>query len=192
MCACVLKLCLTLCNPMHCSLIGFSVHGIAQAKILEWIAISSSRVSSQPRDWIHISFTGRWILYHCTTKEALRIDTNRQNPLASYVRFELKVIIECENQIYSKWPLASLTLIDHKDLLIQFVYNTSLWEMDISWHFSKQRRSQSSAIAATSYDERWRNSACENPGNRPQNLRCISKEWFQWAQTLASSYTEMR
>ena len=34
MCACVLKLCLTLCNPMHCSLIGFSVHGIAQAKIL--------------------------------------------------------------------------------------------------------------------------------------------------------------
>ena len=133
---------------MHCSLISSSVHGISQAKILEWIAISSSRVFSQPRDWTHISFTGRWILYHCATWEALRTDTDRQNALASYVRFELKAIIEGENQIYSKWPLASLTLIDHKDLLIQFVYNTSLWEMDISWHISKQRRSQSSEIAA--------------------------------------------
>ena len=34
---------LTLSNPMDCSLPGFSVHGIIQAKILEWIAISSSR-----------------------------------------------------------------------------------------------------------------------------------------------------
>ena len=38
-----------LCNPMDCSPPGFSVHGIFQAKILEWVAISSSRGSSQPR-----------------------------------------------------------------------------------------------------------------------------------------------
>ena len=42
-----------LCNPMHTS--GFSVHGILQARILEWIAIPFSRVSSQPRDWICIA-----------------------------------------------------------------------------------------------------------------------------------------
>ena len=41
---------LTLCNPMDCGLPGSSVHGISQARILEWIAISSSRGSSPPRD----------------------------------------------------------------------------------------------------------------------------------------------
>ena len=48
-CVCV-QSCLTLCNPMDCSLPGSSVHGIFQARIVEWIAISSSRGSSQPRD----------------------------------------------------------------------------------------------------------------------------------------------
>ena len=42
--------CLTLCNPVDCSLPGSSVHGIPQARMLEWAAISSSRGSSQPRD----------------------------------------------------------------------------------------------------------------------------------------------
>ena len=127
-----------------------------------------------------------------TTWETLRIDTKRQNTLASYVRSELKVIIEGENQIYSKWPLVSLTLIDHKDLLIQFVYNTPLWEMDISWPISKQSRSRSSAIAATSHGEHRGNSGCGNPGPRPQHLTCTSKERPQRARTPASSYTEMR
>ena len=60
----VAKLCLTLCDPMDYSPPGYSVHGISQARILEWIAISSLRGSSQPRDWTHISCIGRWILYH--------------------------------------------------------------------------------------------------------------------------------
>ena len=40
--------CLTLCDPMDCSPPGSSVHGILQARLLEWVAISSSRGSSQP------------------------------------------------------------------------------------------------------------------------------------------------
>ena len=50
-----------------------SVHGIFQARILEWVAISSSRGSSQPRDWTCISCVsgiGRQILYHWTSGEA--------------------------------------------------------------------------------------------------------------------------
>ena len=47
--------CLTLCNPMDCSLPGSSVHGIFQARILEWIAISFSRGSSRPRDRTQVS-----------------------------------------------------------------------------------------------------------------------------------------
>ena len=45
-----LQLCLTFCNPMDCSLPGSSVHGILQARILEWVAIPFSGGSSQPRD----------------------------------------------------------------------------------------------------------------------------------------------
>ena len=51
----VTQSCPTLCNPMDCSLPGFSVHGIFQAKILEWGAISFSKRSAQPRDWTPVS-----------------------------------------------------------------------------------------------------------------------------------------
>ena len=47
--------CLTLCDPMHCSPPGFSVHGILQTRILEWVAISSSRESSRPRNQTLVS-----------------------------------------------------------------------------------------------------------------------------------------
>ena len=50
MCAKALQSCLTLCDPMDCSLPGSSVHGILQARILEWVAMSSSRGSSPLRD----------------------------------------------------------------------------------------------------------------------------------------------
>ena len=50
----VTQSCLTLCDPMDCSLPGSSVHGILQARILEWVGIPFSRGSSQPRDqtWV--------------------------------------------------------------------------------------------------------------------------------------------
>ena len=45
-----------LCNPMACSLPGSSVHGIFQARILEWVAISFSRGWSQPRNQTSVSY----------------------------------------------------------------------------------------------------------------------------------------
>ena len=72
-CMCsVTESCLTLFDPMDCSLPGSSVHGMLQARILALVAISSSRGSSQPRDQNYFfcaSCTGRWILYHCATWE---------------------------------------------------------------------------------------------------------------------------
>ena len=65
MCVCA-QSCLTLCDSIDHSPPGSSVHGILQARILEWVAISSSRGSSQPRDQTRISqvsYTGRWILH---------------------------------------------------------------------------------------------------------------------------------
>ena len=59
------QLCLTLCDPMDCGQPGSSVHGISQATILEWVAISLSRGSSRPRDRTRVSYVsciGRWVL----------------------------------------------------------------------------------------------------------------------------------
>ena len=58
---------------MDCSLPNSSVDGISQARKLEWVAISSSRGYSRPRDWTHVSCVsciGRWIPYHWATWEA--------------------------------------------------------------------------------------------------------------------------
>ena len=49
-CVLVTQSCLTLCDPTNCSLPGFSVREILQARILEWIAVPFSRGSSLPRD----------------------------------------------------------------------------------------------------------------------------------------------
>ena len=51
----VAQLCPTLCNPMDCSLPGFSAYGIFQARVLEWVAISFPRGSSRPRDRTRVS-----------------------------------------------------------------------------------------------------------------------------------------
>ena len=52
----VAQSCPTLCDPVDCSLPGFSIHGILQARILEWVTISFSRGSSRPRDRTCVSY----------------------------------------------------------------------------------------------------------------------------------------
>ena len=64
------QLCLTLCNPMDHSLPGSSVHGLLQAKILEWVAISFSRRSSQPRDQTQVSYIAGRFFTNWATREA--------------------------------------------------------------------------------------------------------------------------
>jgi len=66
-CAKSLQLCPTLCNPMDYSPPGSSVHGILQVRILEWLAIPSSRQSSWSRNQTCISYIsciGWWVLHH--------------------------------------------------------------------------------------------------------------------------------
>ena len=56
---------------MDCNPPGSSVRWVSQARMLEWVAISFSRGSSWPRDWIWVSCIGRQVLYHWVTMEAL-------------------------------------------------------------------------------------------------------------------------
>ena len=72
--------CLILCNPMDCSPPGSSVHGILQARILEWVAIPFSRGSSQPRDWTWVSCIAGGFFTVWATREAPEIpDKIRQH-----------------------------------------------------------------------------------------------------------------
>ena len=66
----VTKSCPSLCQPMDCSPPGSFVHGILQARILEWVAISFSRGYSWPRDQTWVSCIGMWVLYRWATREA--------------------------------------------------------------------------------------------------------------------------
>ena len=78
MCAQVAKSCLSLFGPVDCSPAGFFVYGIYQARILEWVAISFSRGSSQPRDWTHISCTaGGFFTNEPCRKPMARIDISK-------------------------------------------------------------------------------------------------------------------
>ena len=66
----------TLCNLLNCSPPGSSVHGILQAKIMEWLAISFSRGSSQARDRTQVSCIAGRCFTICTAREAQRIWEN--------------------------------------------------------------------------------------------------------------------
>ena len=73
-----------LCNPMDCSPPGSTVHGIFQARILEWVAISFSRVSSWPRDWTQVSCIVRRRFYRLSHQGSGHII------ILSEAHFELK------------------------------------------------------------------------------------------------------
>ena len=63
---------LTLWDPMDCSLPSSSVHGIFQATVLEWIAISFSRGFSWPRDWTRVSYIAGRCFTVLVTREATK------------------------------------------------------------------------------------------------------------------------
>ena len=67
-CCLAAKSCPT-CFHTHGCLSGSSIHGISQARILEWVATSFSRGSSQPTNWTWVSCPGRWTIYHNTRKK---------------------------------------------------------------------------------------------------------------------------
>ena len=80
---------MTLCDPMDCSPPGSSVNGILQARILEWVAVSSSRGPFWPRDWTQVSCTaGRFFT------NAKKLFTKKNSSFNSYniLPTELEII----------------------------------------------------------------------------------------------------
>ena len=107
------QLCPTLCNLLDCSLPGSSVHGILQAKILEWIAIPFSKESSSPRDRVQIScIPGRFLTIWATREAQSKniVAISKANNLCSCVVFcqvftmdgKTKPSIYCRELSYKK------------------------------------------------------------------------------------------
>ena len=75
----VTQLCLSLCDPMDSSPADSPVHGILQARVLEWVAILFSRGSSWPRDWTQVSCTAGGFFTVWATRKAQLIQRHSPN-----------------------------------------------------------------------------------------------------------------
>ena len=106
----VAQSCPTLCDSMDCSLSGSSVHGIFQARVLEWIAISFSRGFFQPRNWTRVSrIAGR-----CCTVWATSNPTHRHIPWGnqSWKRHMYSLFIAARYRIARTWKQPRCPLTD--------------------------------------------------------------------------------
>ena len=79
----VAQLCPTLCNPMDCSQTGSSVHGILQARILEWVAISFSRGSSWPKAQTQASYIAGRFFTIWATRESVTLEPNKRKSVTA-------------------------------------------------------------------------------------------------------------
>ena len=105
----------TLCVSMNCSLPGSSVHGLLQARILEWVAMPSSRVSSWLGDQTWFSYIARWAFYHRVTREALVWRTRTAENMS--------------------WILPHLVIGSFPHLVISFMLSTLLVSRDKYWNY---------------------------------------------------------
>ena len=88
-----LQWCQTLCNPVDCSPPGFSVHGVLQARILEWVIMPSSRGSSWSRDWTHVSLC----LLHW------QVGSLPLAPPGKPIFIISSAVLDFTNHLYSSW-----------------------------------------------------------------------------------------
>ena len=101
--------CLTLCYPMNCSPPGSSVHGILQARILEWVAISFAMGSSQTRDWTWVSrIAGRFFTIWATREAQTAQATRQLKPVSTGLPFQNVCIVGTIQYVTFSYCLFSL------------------------------------------------------------------------------------
>ena len=133
------QLCQALCDAMDCGPPGSSVHEIFQARILEWVAISFSRGSSQHRDRTWVSCTAGRFFTDWATREALVRHRALLNTIFSYsTKQMIRTTPNRLNCNITPWIAGKLTHIDKDDLmLLHFILlSLMLWE-SIHTHIPK-------------------------------------------------------
>ena len=107
---------LSLCNLMDCGPPGSSVHGILQARILEWVAVPSSRGSSWPRDWTHVSCGSCIAGGFFTTEPPRKPCLNHWNTPNWLPMFNLSFNLESSYQYLTSWTLHSYHLLSDSNI----------------------------------------------------------------------------
>ena len=133
-------------TPMDCSLPGSSVHGIFQARVLDWVAISFSRGSSRPRDrtWVSRIVGRRFTVW--ATREALK-----SNHLAMFANVPLKSIFPHDALCFRDFPVAQMV----KNLPV--MQETRVWSLGGEVPLEKGMAIHSSILV-------WRIPWTEKPG----------------------------
>ena len=100
----VAQLCLTLCDPMACSLPGSSVYGISQARILEWVFIPFSRGSFRSRDQTQVSCSAGGFFIVWATKKAKQVTKGQIVYDLTLMKSFSSVQFSCSVMFDSLWP----------------------------------------------------------------------------------------
>ena len=123
-----------LCNPMDCSPPGSSVHGILQARELEWVATPSSRGSSHPGIHPHLSCTGRRFFTTSATREAQQNSVNSPKCFTLITHLILTVNL---GWVLIPSPFPNRKLLFASCLLLNGMRkNESLWQYILRWELS--------------------------------------------------------
>ena len=150
----VAQSCLTLCESIGCTLIGFSVHANLQAGILEWVAIPFSKRSSQPKDQTRGSCTaGRFFTMWATGSLDMNISgkCHRQRSLVGYSLWGHKESdTEWATSLHYTWRGPSSQ--------IRFIYHTYISQLHwllISSHYQPCKNWSTSLSTAKGSTEVW-------------------------------------
>ena len=126
----VTQSCPTLCDPMDCSLPGSSIHGILQARVLEWVTISFSRGSSRPRDWTGLLHCRQTLYYlsHQGSNQRSNFQhlLNYREKLGNSIKTSTSVLLTMPK------PLTVWIIVKCGKLLKRWEYHTIL---PVSWEF---------------------------------------------------------
>ena len=162
--------CLTLCNPLDCSPPGFSVHGIFQARILEWGAISFSRRSSRLRDWTWVSCIGGRRFTVWTTLE-VQINVVYSNTKHQIYFSQIKLILwlpmTCMTYFCFTDYAKAFDCVDHNKLgkfFKRWEYQTTL---PASWKICMQVKKQQLELA-------WNNGLVPNRKRSTSRLYIVT------------------
>ena len=134
--------CLTLCNPMDCSPPGSFIHGIFQARILKWVAISFPRRSSRPRDRTQVSC----IVSRCFNLWATRADPCNSVSYSYFLGKDLHFAWLFPSSVKQLEPLSL-----QQKLSLNFTKSLLIWKRLKSWR------------APLSNEDRDLNSHCSHP-----------------------------
>ena len=163
----VAQSCLTLCDPMDCSLPGSSVHGIFQARVPEWIAISFSKGCSQPRDRTQVS---------CIVDRHFTVWATRQGDIVKIRRTSLVVqwLRICLPMQGTR--VRSLVEEDPTRLRATRPEHHNYWSQCSGAHVLQQEKPVHRNQRVAPAHHNWRKPACSNADPvQPKVNKCIFK-----------------